>query len=96
MTPLISGGSLAGILDWRSRLSFPERNRQHHRFGIANPQEDVNGQGHLNEDEIKAVIKQTLEGLSYLHERNFVHVCHLTLLLVTLELIPPPTVYSAM
>jgi serine/threonine protein kinase len=57
VTPLIHGGSPAGILDWRART--PSKRRAGHGF---------------DEDEIKAITKQVLEGLAYLHQNGFLHV----------------------
>ncbi|GMK54422.1 hypothetical protein CspeluHIS016_0110080 [Cutaneotrichosporon spelunceum] len=58
VTPLIHGGSLAGILDWRA--GTPSKRR---RAG-------ANG---FDEDEIKAIAKQVLDGLGYLHQNGFLH-----------------------
>lgn len=55
VTPLIEGGSLLSILEWRART--PKRGR------IA-----------LDEEEVKAVVKQVLEGMAYLHANGFLHV----------------------
>lgn len=59
VTPLIDGGSLAGILDYRA--CSPSKCRSPGTPGF-------------NEDEIKAVIKQVLDGLVYLHANGFLHV----------------------
>lgn len=83
VTPLISGGSLAGILDWRSRLaSTPKPTHRFPRFGQnkrSEENEGIGSKGKLEEEEIKAVIKQVLDGLVYLHERGFLHVSQLLL-----------------
>lgn len=79
MTPLVAGGSLAGILDWRRRLS--DTPKQSHRFSRLHlggrAHDDGDGSepaGNLEEDEIKAVTKQVLEGLHYLHDNGYLHV----------------------
>lgn len=72
MTPLIEGGSLAGILEWRAGSAAPgsgsgsghSRRRRRH----AAPD------GALDEDETKAVVIQVLDGLAYLHANGFLHV----------------------
>ncbi|KAK4687707.1 hypothetical protein P7C73_g2412, partial [Tremellales sp. Uapishka_1] len=67
VTPFISGGSLAGIIAWRSGLaSTPRGNRF---FGHGKTKEDRG----LEEEEIKAVAKQVVEGLVYMHARGFLH-----------------------
>lgn len=63
VTPLIGGGSLASILEWRS-TARPSRKRR---------KSNVNGSA-LAEDEVKAVVRQILEGLVYLHANGFLHV----------------------
>ncbi|EJT47946.1 hypothetical protein A1Q1_03181 [Trichosporon asahii var. asahii CBS 2479] len=60
VTPLIEGGSLLSILEWRART--PKRGR------IA-----------LDEEEVKAVVKQVLEGMAYLHANGFLHAGNLLL-----------------
>ena len=78
VTPLVSGGSLSGILEWRTRLSVtPKTHRNFPRFNIGKKNEDLDDEaeiGKLDEEEIKAVTKQVLEGLAYLHHRGFLHV----------------------
>lgn len=85
VTPLISGGSLLGILEWRSRLAspsifgrrsslpFPSFN-----FPSQRKKEEtlVERSGCLTEEEVKAVVKQVLEGLVYLHNRGYLHVSY--------------------
>lgn len=59
VTPLIEGGSLAGVLEWRrgnSAASGTSRSTA------------------LDEDETKAVIRQVIDGLVYLHANGFLHV----------------------
>ncbi|BEI79602.1 hypothetical protein CcaverHIS002_0101310 [Cutaneotrichosporon cavernicola] len=58
VTPLIHGGSLAGILDWRACTPSKRRPAGAHGF---------------DEDEIKAITKQVLDGLAYLHQNGFLH-----------------------
>ncbi|CAK9786559.1 kinase-like protein [Cutaneotrichosporon oleaginosum] len=58
VTPLIHGGSLAGILDWRACTPSKRRPAGSHGF---------------NEDEVKAITKQVLDGLTYLHQNGFLH-----------------------
>nr|XP_018259722.1 STE/STE20/FRAY protein kinase [Kwoniella dejecticola CBS 10117]OBR81880.1 STE/STE20/FRAY protein kinase [Kwoniella dejecticola CBS 10117] len=80
VTPLIPGGSLAGIMNWRSRLSTSPRN---HRLGFRlgrtkrregeDVDEEVDQNGRLNEEEVKSVTKQVLDGLGYLHQNGFLH-----------------------
>lgn len=76
VTPLIHGGSLAGILDWRSRLADTPKHRA--RFPLPHLKREHDSptlpRGVLSEEEIKAVVKQVLEGLRYLHERGYIHV----------------------
>jgi serine/threonine protein kinase len=79
VTPLVSGGSLSGILNWRSRLAdVPNHRHGRFRFGRKKSEEEFaeggTGLGRLDEEEIKGVMKQVLEGLVYLHERGFLHV----------------------
>jgi len=76
VTPLVAGGSLAGILDWRSRLATSPQHHHLPRFGIRkkHDEEAEPPTGSLEEEEIKAVVKQVLEGLAYLHARGFIHV----------------------
>lgn len=75
VTPLIAGGSLAGILDWRSRLTPSLERQRFPRFHLGARRVDaVQDNGKLGEEEIKAVVKQALEGLVYLHGRGFLHV----------------------
>lgn len=64
VTPLVPGGSLAGILEWRNRHP-PRRAAGNALQGLANG---------LSEDETRAVIKQVLDGLVYLHANGFLHV----------------------
>lgn len=75
VTPLILGGSLAGILDWRAGLAsnLDEKPSLGSRLGSKRVEthEEV---GKLEEEEIKAVSKQVVEGLAYLHRRGFLHV----------------------
>ncbi|GFZ48195.1 hypothetical protein JCM24511_05943 [Saitozyma sp. JCM 24511] len=77
VTPLVSGGSLSGILNWRSRLADVPNHRHRFRFGRKKSEDEVaeagTGLGRLDEEEIKGVMKQVLEGLVYLHERGFLH-----------------------
>ncbi|KAL1409831.1 hypothetical protein Q8F55_003830 [Vanrija albida] len=56
VTPLIEGGSLAGVLEWRIRNAAGTRHT-----------------GALDEDETKAVIRQVVDGLVYLHANGFLH-----------------------
>ncbi|WWC98691.1 hypothetical protein V866_005584 [Kwoniella sp. B9012] len=82
VTPFIPGGSLSGILSWRSRLittpkthHFPSfrlghRKSKHHDEDDDNDEEE---KGRLDEEEIKCVTKQVLEGLGYLHTNGFLH-----------------------
>ncbi|ODN99409.1 STE/STE20/FRAY protein kinase [Cryptococcus wingfieldii CBS 7118] len=74
VTPLISGGSIAGILDWRSRLATPTKNRSNFKFGkkrdLDTERPDAGG---LEEEEVKGIVKQVLEGLAYFHERGYIH-----------------------
>ncbi|KAL7422323.1 hypothetical protein Q5752_002969 [Cryptotrichosporon argae] len=69
VTPLIAGGSLAGILDWRARSAAGPAKRH---FGRGR-QRGVTGVKGLSEDETKAVARQVLDGLAYLHENGFLH-----------------------
>ena len=77
VTPLIEGGSLAGILNWRTRITTTPRS--HGRFsklGLGRKSaedDDLEHAGRLDEEEIKAVTKQVLEGLTYLHVNGFLH-----------------------
>ena len=75
VTPLISGGSLAGILEWRAGLAPPSE--PHHvlkfRRRAQEQQDGSENHGTLDEEEIKAVVKQALEGMVYLHSRGFLH-----------------------
>ncbi|OCF45662.1 STE/STE20/FRAY protein kinase [Kwoniella heveanensis CBS 569] len=81
VTPLIPGGSLAGLMDWRSRLITTPKTHHFPVFRLAHrkrdDEEDEYGsgssQGRLQEEEIKCVVKQVLEGLSYLHANGFLH-----------------------
>jgi serine/threonine-protein kinase OSR1/STK39 len=85
VTPYISGGSLRGILDWRSRLSSLAEDDQK-SFSLsglvfrrtsaaaANANSNDQRRGKLSEEEAKAVVKQVTEGLAYLHDRGFLHV----------------------
>ncbi|RSH85197.1 hypothetical protein EHS25_005004 [Saitozyma podzolica] len=77
VTPLVSGGSLSGILNWRSRLADVPNHRHRFRFGRKKSEDESaeceTGLGRLDEEEIKGVMKQVLEGLVYLHERGFLH-----------------------
>ncbi|AFR92913.2 STE/STE20 protein kinase [Cryptococcus neoformans C23] len=74
VTPLISGGSLAGILDWRSRLATTPKNNHVFKFNIGHKRkEEDHGHAGLEEEEIKTIIKQVLEGLKYLHEKGYLH-----------------------
>ncbi|KAK6906736.1 hypothetical protein I203_100723 [Kwoniella mangroviensis CBS 8507] len=84
VTPFIPGGSLSGILSWRSRLittpkthHFPSfrlghRKSKHHDDND-NDDNDEEDKGRLDEEEIKCVTKQVLEGLGYLHTNGFLH-----------------------
>ncbi|WWC92176.1 uncharacterized protein L201_007130 [Kwoniella dendrophila CBS 6074] len=81
VTPFIPGGSLAGILSWRSRLNTTPKTHHFPSFRIGNRKrkdddddldEDSN-KGRLDEEEIKCVTKQVLEGLGYLHQNGFLH-----------------------
>jgi serine/threonine protein kinase len=75
VTPLISGGSLAGILQWRSKLAAEPSHSGLGRFRFGRKAEvEDEPVGRLDEEEIKAVVKQVLEGLGYLHQRGFLHV----------------------
>jgi serine/threonine protein kinase len=83
VTPLIHGGSLAGLLDWRSRLADTPKHAHDSKFHLprlhARTHERDQGvkilpRGVLSEEEIKAVVRQVLEGLRYLHERGYIHV----------------------
>lgn len=65
VTPLISGGSLAGVLDFRESSPASDRKRG------KRSEEPVGG---LEEDEIKCVTRQVVDGLAYLHEQGFLHV----------------------
>nr|XP_019008065.1 STE/STE20/FRAY protein kinase [Kwoniella pini CBS 10737]OCF46846.1 STE/STE20/FRAY protein kinase [Kwoniella pini CBS 10737] len=78
VTPLIPGGSLAGILKWRSRLvTSPKHHRLPFRRGPKKRQdaEDEGNEqkGRLDEEEIKCIAKQVLDGLGYLHQNGFLH-----------------------
>jgi serine/threonine-protein kinase OSR1/STK39 len=65
-------------LNWRSRLADVPNHRHRFRFGRKKSEDEVaeagTGLGRLDEEEIKGVMKQVLEGLVYLHERGFLHV----------------------
>jgi serine/threonine-protein kinase OSR1/STK39 len=65
VTPLISGGSLAGVLDFRESSPASERRRG------KRSEEPIRG---LDEEEIKCVTRQVIDGLAYLHEQGFLHV----------------------
>nr|XP_019051186.1 STE/STE20/FRAY protein kinase [Kwoniella bestiolae CBS 10118]OCF30116.1 STE/STE20/FRAY protein kinase [Kwoniella bestiolae CBS 10118] len=80
VTPFIPGGSLSGILSWRSRLITSPKT--HHfpsfRIGHRKHKNDDDGEGEeqngrLDEEEIKCVTRQVLEGLEYLHTNGFLH-----------------------
>lgn len=43
--------------------------------------------GSLNEEEVKAVVKQVLNGLAYLHDSGYLHVSHTDALLANQMLI---------
>ncbi|ORX41094.1 kinase-like domain-containing protein [Kockovaella imperatae] len=77
VTPLVDGGSLSGILEWRTRLCTTSKaHRRLGRFGMGgmqNGEADEQSQGSLDEEEIKAVVKQVLAGLNYLHRNGFLH-----------------------
>ncbi|WVQ85839.1 hypothetical protein IAT38_008007 [Cryptococcus sp. DSM 104549] len=76
VTPLVAGGSLAGILDWRARLASTPKTQHFFRVGHRKKHDDedeTTGRGGLEEEEVKAVAKQVLEGLRYLHENGFLH-----------------------
>jgi serine/threonine protein kinase len=66
VTPLIEGGSLLGVLEWRAGSPPTRRSRRDGDTPI----------GALSEDEVKAVVRQVLEGLAYLHNHGFLHVSH--------------------
>lgn len=83
VTPLVRGGSLSGVLDWRSRLADTPKHAHTARFQLprlhSQNQDENDGspalpRGVLSEEEIKAVVKQVLDGLQYLHERGYIHV----------------------
>ena len=76
VTPLVAGGSLAGVLDWRSRLATTPKHHHASRFGLRrrHDEEYEAPKGTLAEEEIKAIVKQVLDGLVYLHAGGFIHV----------------------
>ncbi|WVQ95479.1 hypothetical protein IAU59_002576 [Kwoniella sp. CBS 9459] len=81
VTPLISGGSLAGLMDWRSRLITTPKTHHFPVFRLSHRKkededDDLGGadvKGNLDEEEIKCVVKQVLGGLTYLHANGFLH-----------------------
>ena len=75
MTPFIAGGSLAGILNWRARLAVTPGPSRSFRLNLGRKKEESeDSTGSLAEEEIKAVVKQVLAGLVYLHDRGYIHV----------------------
>ncbi|RXK40661.1 STE/STE20/FRAY protein kinase [Tremella mesenterica] len=68
VTPLITGGSLAGILSWRGRSTRTTRGG----FLHLGKKEDV-VEGNMGEEEVKATVKQVIDGLIYLHEQGYLH-----------------------
>lgn len=87
VTPIISGGSLAGILEWRSRLAGDPKSGigVFGGFKLGHKRYDGDLQGGLDEEEIKGVVKQVLEGLAYLHGNGFLHVSLILKLLLKEE-----------
>ncbi|WVR08610.1 hypothetical protein IAU60_005665 [Kwoniella sp. DSM 27419] len=79
VTPLIPGGSLAGILDWRSRLITTPKSTHFPSFRLGHRKKEEEeldqgkAKGKLDEEEVKAVVKLVLDGLVYLHENGFLH-----------------------
>ncbi|WVF67916.1 hypothetical protein IAT40_002678 [Kwoniella sp. CBS 6097] len=81
VTPLISGGSLAGLMDWRSRLTTTPKTHHFPVFRVGHRRKDdgedgygdESNKGRLDEEEIKCVVRQVLEGLMYLHTNGFLH-----------------------
>lgn len=62
----MAGGSLAGILDYRgSSMELKSKRKGKGSETLF---------GGLDEDEIKCVTRQVVNGLAYLHEQGFLHV----------------------
>ncbi|ORY29657.1 kinase-like domain-containing protein [Naematelia encephala] len=75
VTPLIPGGSLAGILEWRRRLSGTPKLGHFgglRKFGRKHEVDAEENKG-LTEEEVKAIVRQVVEGLEYLHAEGFLH-----------------------